>query len=510
MIREQPIPTIDWLTLAPMTTVVVAGLVALFIEMFRPKQSNGPIVTVSVVGLALAGALTLAQFGMEPGPTFAGMMVRDQVGLVLQLLLIGVCLLTFLFSDPYLREKKIAFAEFYQLALWSTAGGMIMVSTTNMLMLFLGLEVLSIALYCMAGMDRKQAKSQESAIKYFLLGAFASAFLLMGIAYIYGPTGSLDLGGIAMIAAMPESGYLTMAVFGVGMLLVGLMFKAALVPFHQWAPDVYQGAPTNVTAFMAAASKVAAIGALARVLSASGALQEFWLPALFWVAIATMVVGNFAALVQKDVKRTLGYSSIANAGYVLVALLAHVKKPDQVPLTTALFFLVVYCLMTVGSFAVVSLAAKGGEEGTRFQDLHGLWKRAPFAVGCLIVFVASLIGIPPTAGFFAKLFIFQDALSTGLVPLAIVLAVTSAVSVYYYLGIIQATFVSDEGARKTVSANPSFGLNLVCLFCALAVLVVSLAAAPVSQWLRGSTQLPGEAQARSELQLDSGGRVGAR
>ncbi|MBS1724473.1 MAG: NADH-quinone oxidoreductase subunit N [Armatimonadetes bacterium] len=473
---DPTIPQIDWSTVMPVVIVVLTGVAALFVEMFSPRRNNNAIVGVSLAGLAIAGGYVVKQFGMADGPTFGGFILRDQLGLVLQLLLIGVCFVAFLFSEGYLREKRIAFAEFYPLALWSTSGAMLMVTTTNMLELFLGLEVLSIALYCLAGMSRQESKSEESALKYFLLGAFASAFFLMGIAYLYGSSGSLDLAGIGTAIASGKSGLQPMAVFGLGMLLVGIAFKAAFVPFHQWTPDVYQGAPTNVTGFMAAASKIAAFGALIRVLDAAVPIQANWFPAMYWICILTMTVGNLAAVVQKDVKRVLGYSSIANAGYVLVAVLAHIKAPDKVGLGTAVYFLLAYALMTLGSFAVVSLAAKGGKEGTRFSDMHGLWKRAPFAVTCLIVFLASLIGVPFTGGFVGKLLIFSDALAAGMPLLAIVLAVNSVISVYYYLGIMQATFVDDEGAVKTSHAKPGLGLNIALLACVVGVFWVAIGA----------------------------------
>ncbi|MBL8066110.1 MAG: NADH-quinone oxidoreductase subunit N [Chthonomonadaceae bacterium] len=478
----QQIPQIDWPIVMPVIWVTLTGLVALLAEMVWPKRSNNRIVLISLVGLFIAAWSVIKQFGLPEGQTFADFVLRDHLGLVLQLVLIGVCFVTFLFSESYLREKRIAYAEFYPLALWSTVGGMLMVSTTNLLELFLGLEVLSIALYCLAGMSRQESKSEESAIKYFLLGAFASAFLLLGIAYLFGATGSLDLRALGTVD-LSTAHARTMVTFGLGMILVGLGFKSALVPFHQWTPDVYQGAPTNVTAFMASASKVAAFGALIRVLQAATMLQDVWFPAMVWICILTMSVANLAALVQKDVKRILGYSSIANAGYILVGLLSHLKDPAKVPLTTVLFYLVAYSAMTLGVFAVISLAASGGREGSRFRELHGLWKRAPFAVGCLIVFVASLVGVPPTAGFFGKLLIFNDALAAGLPLLAVVLAVNSVISVYYYLGIVQATFVDEEGAGANAAASPSFGSTVTVLVCVTAVIGIGLAVSPLQGWL---------------------------
>jgi len=305
------------------------------------------------------------------------------------------------------------------------------------------------------------------------------------VAYIFGSTGSLDMGRINEVAGFFHAEVGAPIVFGVMLVLIGLGFKAALVPFHQWTPDVYQGAPTNVTAFMAAVSKIAAFGALIRFLEATSALQGYWMPVLTWVAILTMTVGNLAALAQKDVKRVLGYSSIANAGYILVAVLAHVKSPERIGLSTVTYYLLAYSLMTLGVFAVVSLAVKGGKEGTRFQDLNGLWKRAPLAVGCLVVFVASLIGIPPTAGFVGKFQIFMDSLAADLPVLAIVLAVNSVVSVYYYLGILQAAFVDDEGFRRNQSMRPGFGLQLAVVACAVGVFWASFAATPLQKTLKG-------------------------
>lgn len=467
---EALIPKIDWLALAPFNVVCATGVVALIVEMLRPRRNNNLVVGVTLAGLALAAWFVLVQMDSPTGVSFAGMVLNDRLGQWLHLTMIAGCALCVLFSEPYLREKGIAFAEFYPLALWSLGGGMLMVATTDLLVQFLGLEMLSIALYCLAGLSRKEAKSEESAMKYFLLGAFASAFLLLGIALIYGATGSVNLVDLARI---PE-GAPPYAAVGVTLLLVGIGFKMALVPFHQWTPDVYQGAPTNVTAFMAAVSKVAAVGALVRVLWHVAALQSLWFPMLWALAIATMTVGNLAALVQKDVKRTLAYSSIAHAGYLLVGVLAAVRAPEKVTLDATVFYLVSYTLMTVGAFAVVSLTAVGGKEGTRFQDVRGLWRRAPWAAGCLVVFLCSLIGIPVTGGFFGKLLIFQGALDAGLTALAVVLAVNSAVSAFYYLGILQAAFVADDGGVPAQSAKPSAGLNTACALCLAGVIATGL------------------------------------
>jgi NADH-quinone oxidoreductase subunit N len=264
--------------------------------------------------------------------------------------------------------------------------------------------------------------------------------------------------------------------FGGALILVGLSFKSSLVPFHQWTPDVYQGAPTNVAAFMASVSKIAALGTLWRVLDDSRAMSGFYLPILFWIAILTMTVGNLVALVQKDVKRILGYSSISHAGYVLVAIAANLKDPVHTSVSTVVYYLLAYTLMTVGSFAIVSLVAKGGRESTRLEDLYGLSRRSPLAAAALIVFMISLIGMPPTAGFIGKWMIFNDALNAGLAPLAIVLAANSAISVYYYVGIIRAAYVVEEGHADT--APMGMGLAGATVLCLAGVIMATLFVSP--------------------------------
>jgi len=474
--------SIDWSAILPFIAVVVAGIVALTIESFKAKRGNEWIVLVSVLGLVLAGFSVTRQLDLGEGTTLM-MLVRDQIGLISQLLLIFASLLCVVFSEGYLKEKRIAFGEFYPLVLWATAGAMMMTTTKNLLAIFIGLEILSIALYVLAGMSRREAKSEEAALKYFLLGAFASAFFLLGIAFFYGATGSLALDAFGPALKSGNPMLSKMLIVSVCLMVVGLGFKSALVPFHQWAPDVYQGAPTNVAAFMAVGSKIASVVALFRVLDAFIPLVQYWMPILFWVAILTMTVGNIAALVQKDVKRILGYSSIAQAGYLLVAVLAHAKRPQDVGFSTVAFYLLAYAAMTVGAFAVVSLAAKKGKEGTRLEDLHGLWQRSPFTAGALIVFVASLIGIPGTAGFAGKLLIFNDALTAGLLPLAILLAVNSIVSVSYYLSIVKAAFVAEESPEIEPRAVDATMIGLFAA-CAAVILGGFLFVSQIVNWMQ--------------------------
>jgi NADH-quinone oxidoreductase subunit N len=467
-------PVIDWFLVSPYIIVAVTGILALIAELLRPKSNNNAIVGVSIVGLVLALVSLGAQIGMPAARTVNGMVVRDQFAVLMMIVMVGATLLCMLFSDAYLRQKRIAFGEFYPLTLWSLTGGMVMVGTDNLMVQFVGLEILSIALYTLAGMSRSEAKSEEAALKYFLLGALASAFFLYGTAYVYGASGTTSLYGLAKAMGSEIGPIRSMGQFALALMLVGLGFKAALVPFHQWTPDVYQGAPTNVTAFMSVVSKVAAIGALTRVLVAAAPGFETWYPVIWWVAVATMTVGNLAALAQRDVKRVLAYSSIAHAGYILVALLSHLAHPEKVSLGSVVFYLANYAVMTIGMFAVIGLTAKAGHEGTRFSDLAGLWKRAPIAAASVVVFVSSLIGVPPTGGFFAKLSIFWDAMNSGQTALALVLAVNSAVSLFYYLGIARACFVDDEPAVRAEKAPMTPGLALTCALCVAGVLGVTV------------------------------------
>lgn len=471
------IPTIDWISILPVTIVVFAGIVGLLIEAARPEAQNGPIMTVTLVGLILAGVAVILGLPKPESDTFAGMLHHDVFGSAIMLVLILAAILSTLFSDAYLRDKRIAFGEFYPLMLWSGAGAMIMATSRNLLVIFIGLEVMSIGFYVLTGLSRSEEKSEEAAMKYFLLGAFASGFLLYGMAFFYGATDGLRLDALPVVLAGPHGMVMPLLGGGLALMLVGLGFKCGFVPFHQWTPDVYQGAPTNVTAFMAAVAKLGGFAALWRLLDAFSPLQAIWFPPLFWIAVLTMTVGNLIALVQRDVKRTLGYSSISHGGYLLVALLAHAVDPHRIGDFTVLYYLLGYSVMTLGAFAVVSLTAEDGKEGTRLENLRGLMQRSPFAAVCLVVFMMSLVGLPPTVGFVGKLLIFNDALSAGLTSLAVVLAVNSAISSYYYLGIAWAALTrSDaEAAPRPVSV----GARLTCALCVLAVFASALLVSPL-------------------------------
>lgn len=500
-----------WEPLLPMLAVFGAGVLAMTSEIIWPKRTNNVIVLICLLGLAVGGGLIILDwssglFHREPMEFFGlkfgdgsdafsgGLFIHDRFGQVVQLLLIAVTFLTVLFSEGYLRERKIPFGEYYPLILWSAVGGMIMVTTRDLIIFFLGLETLSIALYVLAGLNSSEKRSQESALKYFLLGAFASSFLLFGIALIYGATGTTHVSGIEMfMAKQPLDPTLIKVLFGgIALSLIGFAFKAALVPFHMWTPDVYQGAPTSVTAFMAAGSKVAAFCALVRFLGSANHpdLSSVWLPALAVLAVLTMTVGNLIALAQRDAKRMLGYSSIAQAGYLLVAVIAWSAHPELIGTNTVVFYLAAYSLMTVGAFAVLSLTAQNGHEGTQLEDYYGLWKRAPFAAAAMIVFLASLAGVPPTGGFVGKFLIFRDAIEADYTWLAIVLGVNSVISAFYYLRLVMAVCVKEPELRETKFSKQNPGLFSTTAICMVAVLAMGILAGPVIKWigLQGPSQ----------------------
>ncbi len=481
-------PTIDWLMIAPVVIVSLGGVLALLLEMFRPKADNTAVIAVTLLSFLAAAASLVSQLPLPDAETFAGMVYRDRPALILQILICLAAFTVILFSEQYLRARRIPFAEFYPLALWSAAGAMMMVGTQNLLMIFIGLEVLSIALYVMAGMAKQETKSEESAMKYFLLGAFASAWLLFGVAYIFGTTGTLDMGSIAAAALSNSELVRGPLIFGVAMLMIGLLFKSALVPFHQWTPDVYQGAPINVTAFMASVSKIAAIGTLFRILDSALPLRDFYMPVLTVIAILTMVVGNVIALSQTDVKRLMGYSSVANAGYLLVGILSHLKNPSEVPLTTTIFYLVTYATTTLCVFAVLTLSAKRGVEGTKFSDLNGLYHREPFAAVCLAICTFSLIGIPPLGGFWGKFFLFNDAIRAQLLPLAIVLAVTSIISIGYYLNIVRAVWVQEPEGEVTMRGGMPMGTRTAVVLCTAVIVLMSVLQTPITNFIEGSKE----------------------
>ncbi len=431
-----PAPEIVWRAIAPHLALAGGGVLTLLVASFNRRVHRGVLVALSMVSLGLAAWFT---FDLNERTTVGmqGMVVADGVFVFGSLILIGAAAVAMLLSYEYLSARGIHRPEFYPLMLFATAGMTLLAASNDLLMIFLAVEVLSLALYVLTAFARKDDKSQEGALKYFLLGAFSSAFLLYGIAMTYGATATTNLAQISQQAGavVPRLVFLAF-----GLVAAGLLFKIAAVPFHMWTPDVYQGAPTPVTAFMAAGTKTAAFIALLRVfLVGFGPLQWDWQPMLWVVAVASMVLGAVVAIVQSDVKRMLAYSSIAHAVYLLVGVVAATRDGTS----SVLFYLVVYSIATMGAFGLIVASAIRGRERVLLSSWQGLGKRSPMIAGAMTLFLLSLAGIPPTAGFMGKLFIFKAAVEAHETGLVVAGLLTSVVASFFYLRLIVAMWMSD-------------------------------------------------------------------
>jgi NADH-quinone oxidoreductase subunit N len=431
-----PTPAIAWRAIAPELTLVGGAMLTLLIDAFRPRVRRDFLAFLTLATVGLAAWFT---FDLHDKRTVAmqGTFAVDGVALFAKLILLSTCAMAVLISYHYLSRRRIHRGEYYPLLLFSTAGMTLLAAANDLLLVFLALEILSLALYVLAGFARRDDASQESAMKYFLLGAFSSAFLLYGIAIMYGATNTTSISGISRVATSSDARLMFTAM---ALLAVGFCFKVAAVPFHMWTPDVYQGAPTSVTGFMAAGTKAAGFAALLRVfLVALGPLQWDWRPVLWIVAVLTMVVGSVVAITQTDIKRLLAYSSIAHAGYVLVAVVAASREGTA----AALFYLLVYAFMTLGAFAMIIASAPGGRERLSLGDWTGIGQRHPVFAGAMTLFLLSLAGIPPTAGFMAKFFVFSAAVQSGETGLVVVGVISSAIAAFFYLRVIVAMWLQD-------------------------------------------------------------------
>jgi len=450
---------LDLRPIVPAAIVAMTGLIVLLAQAFTPKGGRAPASLLSLVGLggALASVWLLRAAGAE-GAVLAGALAADGLALFLQALVLGVAIVSVLLSPGYLRANGLERGEYYALLLFSVVGMMGLVSSLELVSMFVALEIMSVALYGMAGLDRARPESQESALKYFVTGAFASAFFLYGVALIYGVSRSTSLERVTSALSVAGHDAMPLAVLGAAFLLVGFGFKIASVPFHMWAPDVYQGAPTTVTAFMAAGVKAAAFGALLRVFDYGLAgLAGLWQPLVAVLAIVTMALGNLAALAQRDLKRLLAYSSIAHAGYLMSALVAEPAFASE----AILFYLVAYAAVNLGAFGVIAALSKDGREPATLADLAGLAERRPALSAALGLFLVSLTGIPLTAGFVGKFYLFNAAVASGYVVLAVVGVVASVVSAYYYLRIVVAMYMeAPVGEDRWAAVSPSALLAL--------------------------------------------------
>jgi len=466
-------PEIMWSALAPMGIVVATALLTLVWELFLPPTRRAPLVIIGLLGLAGAAYFQAAIWqGMII--TFGGMVVADSLGALLSFAVLAATALTLLVSDDYLQARGLRYGEFYPLVLFASAGALAMLTTTNLMVMFIGLEVLSLALYVLSGLARTEARSEESALKYFLLGAFASAFLLYGIALLYGAVGTVDLRALGRSVDEPSAALLTVSTL---FILIGLGFKASLVPFHAWTPDVYQGAPTVATAYMSAVAKVAAFGVLIRLTLSIAPAVELWHALLWWLSVLSMIVGNAAALGQRDAKRMLAYSSVAHAGYLSVGLVS----ANTTGIAGMLYYLLAYSLMTVGAFAVLSLMVRVGD-ATTVDALQGLYRRSPFAAHAMAILLLSLAGIPPTAGFWGKWHLFFAAVEANQLLLAGVLALTSVIGAAYYLRLVFSMYA--EPRTETTAWRVPVPVSAAVLACVLGLMALGVLPASLADATR--------------------------
>lgn len=431
----------------PMLCVALAGLVVLLAEAFRERSEKMPIGGLAIIGLVGAGAASILLWNRNA--TSFGVVTADNFSLFVNLVLVAVGILTVIFSSQTVDRDKIPAGEYYAIMLFAIVGMMLMGQATDLLVIFLALETMSIAVYVLTGIRREQQQSTEAAFKYFLLGAFASAFFLYGVAFIYGVTGSTNLDRIgSVIAAQSMSGN-PMILLGVGLLIVGFAFKVAAVPFHMWSPDVYEGAPAVVTGFMSTGVKAAAVAAFVRVfLSSLEPMIADWAPVLWAIAAATMILGTVVGVAQTSLKRMLAYSSIAHGGYLLAGLVAG----NDVGKAAILFYLAAYALTNLGAFGVIALLGTRERANDDLRDYAGLFKSHPALAVLMTFFLLSLGGFPPTAGFIAKWYVFSAAIGSGYYGLAIIGVLSSVVSVFFYLRIVVMMFMTERDARPVPAA----------------------------------------------------------
>jgi NADH-quinone oxidoreductase subunit N len=484
------VPTPD-LNLGPILPELIlsgAAMAILLIDAAWPIRDQRVLAGAASAAVVAAGAVAVRQWFVPPAEdltVLGGMVAVDRYALFFRLVILASAALALLFSAHYLRRTGEGRGEFYALLLFATAGMTLLASAADLIVVFLALEVLSLSLYVMTGFSWRRLSSQEAGLKYFLLGAFSSAFFLYGIALAYGATGTTSLAGIAGALSGTDQG-LALPLTAAALLAVGFSFKVAAVPFHMWTPDVYQGAPTPVTGFMAAGTKVAGFAALIRVAQiALGPVSWELTPALVALSAVTMVVGSVLAIAQDDVKRMLAYSSIAHAGFVLVGVAAG----NQEGVSGAMFYLAAYAAMILGAFGVVILVSRVGEERTSLRSYRGLARRNPVLGGLLVLFLLSLAGIPPTAGFMAKFLVFGAAVDAGLVGLVIVAVLASVVAAFFYLRVIVLAYMEDpeEDTVALTEGGPGWALAAAAVVTVIlgvfpSLLLDPLQTAGVLQW----------------------------
>jgi NADH-quinone oxidoreductase subunit N len=467
-------PPIDLRAIAPVLVLGITALVLLVLDLLPPHDRKDHLALVGSLGVVVALVAGYRSWGLDLR-AFNGMVVLDGYAIFFNLIIGFATCLTLMLSMDYVRRQSIETGEFYILVLFSAVGMVLMASAGDLIMVFLGLETMSISLYVLAGFFRNRLEAGEASMKYFLLGAFASSFFLYGIALIFGATGSTNLEKIATAVAGP-AGHDPLLLIGFGLLVVGFGFKISSVPFQLWTPDVYEGAPTSITALIATGSKAAAFAALLRVLLSSiRAAQVDWTMLLWVLAVLSMTFGNVVAIAQQNLKRMLAYSSIAHVGYMLVGVVAGGALGSG----SVLFYLLVYTFTTAGAFGVILLLERGGREAVNIDDFGGLASAHPVLAAALAVFLLSLIGIPPTAGFVGKFYLFGSAVRAGYVWLAVIGVLNSAVAAYYYLRLIVFMYMRDADRAAPTVMVPSFSGGLALAVAVWGVVQLGVMPAPL-------------------------------
>lgn len=455
------IPSDDYIRILPELVLTVFGMAVMVLDALLDKRaSRRPLGWLAFLGTLLAAAASIYQ-ALYPGLAFYAMVRVDSFSIFFHVLITLLAALVILASLEYLDQQEIQGGEFYGLLLLGTVGMVLMSSAVELVLIFIALEISSISTYILAGFRRRVAASAEASLKYFLLGSFATAFFLYGVALMFGATGTTSIHALAAALRAPHTPQL--AYVAVAFMFVGLGFKVASAPFHVWTPDVYEGAPAPVVALMSTAPKAAAFAVLLRIFFAANAPGWFW---LVWVSAAlTMTLGNLGALVQTNIKRMLAYSSIAHAGYLLVAFAA----AGQAGVSAAIFYTAAYGAMNVGAFAVITHFARAGERYVTLDDYAGLGRRSPALAAALSIFLLSLIGIPITGGFFAKFYIFTAAFQSHLTGLVIVGVINSAIAAYYYLRVLVVMYMREPREEAALPPVPT-AMTAAVAACALATL----------------------------------------
>jgi NADH-quinone oxidoreductase subunit N len=475
---------IDYGVVLPELIVVATALVVLFLDLFVPPGRRTWLAAVTVIGLLAAIVASFPLWG-QTREAFGDTVIGDDLAAFFNILLLGISILTVLISPRFLEALDLNYGEYYILLLGATAGMMLLAAATSLMTIFLGIELLSICLYVLSGFARTALRSQESALKYLLLGGFATGFLLYGMALIYGATGSTTLRGIAAFTQAAGSSGNVLLLLGIGFLSVGLAFKASAAPFHMWTPDVYEGSPTIVTTFMSVATKSAAFAAVGRVFIATfPSLASRWYFPLALIAIFSLFIGNLVAITEDNIKRILAYSGVAHAGYILLGILPGTAQA----FSATLFYIASYAVMNFGAFAVVTAVGAGGEDTADLSYWRGLFYRRPFLATVMTIFMLSLAGIPPTVGFFAKLFVFQALVNAQIWAPLVVAIIMTVVSFYYYLRVVVVMLAApDEPLAKPARIGVSTGTVLGA--AAVATILLGIFPAVVLNWATHAASL---------------------